>query len=53
MKMKHLKRLHQQLKPVPLWKWLVIILLIVALPLFFSLVRSTQIQQALQTSQPK
>jgi hypothetical protein len=31
----------------PLWKWLLIGLLILAMPLFFSFVRNARIQQAL------
>lgn len=37
-------------KRAPLWKWLLIILLIIAMPLFFSFVRDAQIQQALTPS---
>ncbi len=34
---------------VPLWKWILIIVLIIALPLFFSLYRNTQLQRAINT----
>lgn len=39
-------------KRVPLWKWLLIILLIVAMPFFFSFYRDAQIQNALVQSAP-
>jgi len=41
----HLIRKYNQARNVSLWKWIVIILLIVAMPLFFALVRTEQIQQ--------
>ncbi len=40
-----------KLKHVPLWKWLLIIILILALPLFFSFYRNVQIQRALSQIQ--
>lgn len=41
----------RKIKRTPLWKWIVIIFLIVGMPLFFSFVRSSQMQTAL-TPQP-
>lgn len=43
---------HEHMKHVPLWKWLVIILLVLAMPLFFSFYRNVQIQQALMQTNP-
>lgn len=47
---------HHQSEPninkVPRWKWLLIILMIVAMPLFFSFIHSIQIQQALMNTTP-
>lgn len=53
MKMKPLKHKSHGSIRTPLWKWLLIILLVVAMPLFFSLVRDTQLQQALISSTPE
>ena len=48
MKLKHhLARKFNESKQAPLWKWIVIIFLIIAMPLFFALVRMSQIQQVL------
>lgn len=44
--MKHENTTHQT-KRAPLWKWILIIALVVALPLFFSFVRTMQTQQVL------
>lgn len=41
------------IKTNTIWKWLLIILLAIALPFFFSVVRDTQIQQALMNSSPE
>jgi hypothetical protein len=35
-------------KRVALWKWIIIILLVVGMPLFFAFSRNFQIQQAIQ-----
>jgi len=43
-------------KKVPLWKWILIIVLVVAMPLFFSLYRTYQLQQVFgpgDTSKPQ
>lgn len=41
----HLTRKFNESKQAPLWKWVVIIFLVIAMPLFFSFVRIEQIQQ--------
>lgn len=51
MKIKYLSR-HPDAKHVPLWKWIVIILLVVAMPLFFSFYRTAQLQQAIRQTPP-
>ena len=35
-------------KRVPLWKWLIVILLVLAMPLFFSFYKKAQLQQTIQ-----
>lgn len=51
MKIKHhIMRKYQQSKQAPLWKWLVVIFIIIAMPLFYTFVNVTQIQQALWNS---
>lgn len=53
MKLKHhLIRKFNQSKQAPLWKWIVILFLVIAMPLFFALVRTDQIQQVLGNPQP-
>lgn len=42
----HIKRKFNESMQAPLWKKILIIILIIAMPLFFSLVRLSQIQQA-------
>lgn len=38
-----------RVKPrAPLWKWLVIILVVVAMPMFFSFYREAQLEQAIE-----
>ena len=51
----HLARKFKESKQAPLWKWIVIIFLIIAMPLFFAFVRMEQIQQVLgnQEQTPK
>lgn len=45
---------HKSRRPkTPLWKWVVIILLIIAMPLFFSFVRTVQLQRALNSTAPQ
>ncbi|MDR3478485.1 MAG: hypothetical protein P4M14_10700 [Gammaproteobacteria bacterium] len=34
-------------KRIPLWKWILIIFIVIAMPLFFSFYRSYQLQQIL------
>lgn len=41
----HLIRKFNESKQVPLWKWIVIIFLVIAMPLFFAFARTTKIQQ--------
>lgn len=53
MKMKYLSRNPHKSKKTPLWKWLVIIFLVIAMPLFFSFVRNVQIQNALTSNPPE
>jgi hypothetical protein len=48
----HLARAYHQSKKVPLWKWIVIIAIVIAMPLFFSFVRTTQVQQVFGNQQP-
>ena len=45
----HLIRKYHESKKAPLWKWIVIIFLVIAMPLFFALVGTTQIQQVFGT----
>ncbi len=54
MQLKHhiIRKFHES-KQAPLWKWIVVIFLVVAMPLFFAFVRTTQIQQVLSTEQPE
>lgn len=40
-------------KKAPLWKWLVVVLIIVSMPMFFSFARNIQIQQALNSVAPQ
>lgn len=48
MKIKHhLIRTYHQSKNVPLWKWVVVVFLVIAMPLFFSFVRMQQMKQVL------
>jgi hypothetical protein len=48
MKLKHhLIRKFNESTQAPLWKWIVIILLVIAMPMFFALVRTSQIQSVL------
>ncbi len=44
----HLK----SLKRAPLWKWIVIIFLVIAMPLLFSFYRSIQTERAIQQTMP-
>jgi hypothetical protein len=41
----HLIRKYHESKQAPLWKWIVIILIVIAMPLFFALIGTSQIQQ--------
>ena len=43
---------HNESTHAPLWKWILIIILVVAMPLFFSFVRNVQMQQALLSAPP-
>ena len=45
--MKHDEHKFHKRKRTPLWKWLVIILLILAIPLFFLFARNVQLQEVL------
>lgn len=38
--------------PTPLWKMILVIVLVIALPLFFSFVRNIRMQQALNSEMP-
>jgi hypothetical protein len=51
MKIKHhlIRKFHES-KQAPLWKWAVVIFLIIAMPMFFLFVRTTEIQQVLDSS---
>jgi uncharacterized membrane protein len=52
MKIKHhLIRKFQDAKKVPLWKWAIVIFIIVAMPLFFSLVNMLQTQQVINVDE--
>lgn len=42
-----------EIKPVSWWKRVVIIILIVAMPLFFWFIRNIQMQQAMTSSEPE
>ena len=56
MKIKHhIMRKYHESKQAPLWKWLVVIFLVIAIPLFYSFINVMQIKQALQNnnSQPE
>jgi len=44
----HIVRKFRDSAQAPLWKWVVVIFIIVAMPLFFTFVRTTQIQQVVQ-----
>lgn len=50
--MKHDRNEPNESPRAPLWKWLLIIILVLAMPLFFSFYRDAQIEQALMTSEP-
>jgi hypothetical protein len=45
----HLARKYHESKQAPLWKWIVIVFLVLALPLFFALVNTVNIQQVFGT----
>lgn len=49
MKLKHhlMRKFHESTQ-APLWKWVVVIFLVVAMPLFFSFVRTMQVEQVLE-----
>ena len=47
MKPEHLSRQPHEQKRVPLWKWVVVLFLVVAMPLFFAFYRKVQLQQVL------
>lgn len=53
MKLKHhiAKKFHES-RQAPLWKWAIVIFIMIAMPLFFSFVRTTQIQQTLDNQAP-
>lgn len=52
MKIKHhIVRKYHESKQAPLWKWIIIILLALALPFFFTFVDTTQIQQVFYNQQ--
>lgn len=49
MKLKHhIIRKFNDAKQAPLWKWILIIFLIIAMPLFFSYARTSQMQQVIE-----
>lgn len=48
---KYLVRKFHESKRVPLWKWLLIIAIAVAMPLFFSFDNDVETQEALATEQ--
>lgn len=43
----HLIRKYNESKRAPLWKRIIVIFLVIAIPLFYAFVRTTQIQQVL------
>lgn len=43
----HLIRKFQDAKSAPLWKWIIVIFIVIAMPLFFSFVNMMQTQQAI------
>lgn len=43
----------QKLKHVPLWKWLLIIIMVLAMPLFFSFYQDAQLQQTITNISPQ
>ncbi|RDI48060.1 hypothetical protein [Aquicella lusitana] len=45
-----IRKFHES-KQAPLWKWIVVILIVIAMPLFFSFVNMMQTQQALDDEQ--
>ena len=48
-----MKQQHYQRPPrAPLWKWIVIILLVIGMPMFFYFYRIVQLQRALQQTTP-
>jgi hypothetical protein len=47
----HLVRKFNQSKRVPLWKWVVIIFLVIAMPLFFALARMTKTAQVFENQE--
>lgn len=44
---------HHDRKPTPLWKWLTIILIVVAMPLFYSFISDEQVQQVFTYNAPE
>jgi hypothetical protein len=54
MRIKHLIRhAANRAKPVPLWKWAMIIFLVIAMPMYFLMGRETQLQGAIAVSAPE
>jgi hypothetical protein len=52
MPIKYLMRKSHQFKQIPLWQQMVVIFLVVAMPLFFSFARKSQLQNALMATPP-
>jgi hypothetical protein len=52
MKIKHhiIRKFHES-RQAPLWKWAIIIFLVVAMPLFFSFVRVMQTEQVIEVGE--
>lgn len=46
----HILRKFQESKRAPLWKWCVVIFLIISMPMYFSLMRMKQMQEVLNTN---
>jgi hypothetical protein len=44
MKPEHMSRQPHEPKRAPLWKWIVILFIVVAMPLFFAVIRQAQLQ---------
>ncbi len=47
----HLVRKFNESKKAPLWKWVVVVFLVIAMPLFFAFARTSQTQQDLEVQE--